>query len=304
MKFKKILGKVLPIIDSDNRKQKVVNTILKMPDNHHGVINIHRYDKNNVGDYFCAPHQYFEELNGKVLDINGFRSKNKNVRKEWSTQVSDNALIIGGGGLLNIKHFEKQMSLFEELAKRGKKIVFWGPGHNQPNIEAFLKKPSYNIDTKLFKFAGLRDYSLAKIHVPCVSCMNTIFDTKFETTQDVGIIFNKKSVKNPNLLKKFENYHSTSNTTNLEEMVSFIGRTETVISNSYHAIYWATLLGKKTIGIPSTSKFYDFKYKPVLASFDDFEQQIKNATSRTGVLEEYRALNINYSQDVFDYLNL
>lgn len=305
MKFKKVIGKVFPIFDSDLRKQKVIDSVLNSTQFNNNVVNLHRHDITNVGDYYCAPHLYFDELKEKHLDISDFRSINKKVTKNWIEQVSNNALIIGGGGLLNIRHFDLQLKLFEQLKEKGKKTVIWGAGHNEVNPEKFGKISNYNIDTSKFGIVGTRDYSMDTEWIPCVSCMHEIFDRPFNETQEVGIIFSKKTIKNETqLLNKLKEFPSTSNTTNLEDMIGFIGKTNTVITDSYHAMYWSILLGKKTLVVPTTSKFYDFKYPSVITTYDNFENDISKAQSYSGVLEECREINNAFAKKVFDYLNI
>ena len=97
---------------------------------------------------------------------------------------------------------------------------------------------------------------------------------------------------------------SSSNTTNLEALVSFIGKSKTIVTDSYHAMYWSMLLGKKVVVIPNSSKFFDFKYPPLITTFNDFESDLKKAQSYNGILEECREINRKFAQKVFDYLNL
>lgn len=304
MKLKKVLGSVFPVLDSDKRKDWVVKRVLQQPQKNDDVVNIHRYDPNNVGDFYCAPHQYFEVLKGKVLDINGIRKVSKDERKNWADQVSNHSLIIGGGGLLNLPHFDLQMKLFESLGAMGKKTVLWGPGHNDTDRSKFGKQVNYNVDIRNFGLAGVRDYSRKEHYVPCVSCLHPIFDQAFEETQEVGILFGKKSSQNESLQKKLQNYPTSSNTTNLEEMVHFIGQSHTLVTDSYHAMYWGMLLGKKTLVVPTTTKFYDFKYPSVISTYENFENDLTEAKAYSGVLEECREINHAFAEKVFDYLNL
>src|SRR5690606_9749893 len=106
------------------------------------------------------------------------------------------------------------------------------------------------------------------------------------------------------LLKKLSHYPSTSNTTDLVDMVSFIGGSSTLVTDSYHAMYWAILLGKKTTVIPTTSKFFDFKYPSVITNYENFESDLKKAQSYSGVLEESREINKLFAGKVFDYLEI
>lgn len=286
------------------RKTKTLKTILKTDQTNTSVINLHRYDKTNVGDFYCAPHHYFGVLKGKYLDIFDYKVDDKNVINNFIKKISDNSLIIGGGGLLNRSGFSKQMKMFEKLTDKNKKIVLWGLGHNRKDPSTFNKKVEYNINTSKFGLVGTRDYSMPGEYVPCVSCMHNIFDKDYTSIQETGIIFHKDTLKKNNLLKRLENYPTSSNTTNLEEMVGFIGKSETIVTDSYHAMYWSMLLNKKVIAIPNSSKFYDFKYKPVFSSFDNFENDIKKGQSYSGILEECREINYKFADKAFNYLNL
>lgn len=285
-------------------KYRVVNTILNSEQKNDGIVNIHRIDKDNVGDYFCAPHHYFKKLQNS-LDIFDYKNfDDKKIKNNFIETINSNALIIGGGGLLNRGSFERQMKMFEKLTSRGKKTVLWGLGHNEKDRHTFGNVTQYNIDTSKFGIVGVRDYDMKEEYVPCVSCLHPIMDTKISTENEVGLIFHKKTLKNKTLLKKLNNFPSTSNTIDIEEIINFIAKTDTIVTDSYHAMYWAMLLGKKTIALPNSSKFYSFKYKPAFSDFENFESQIKNAPRYSGVLEECREINLKFSEKVFDYLNL
>lgn len=304
MSISKFIRRNLSSFQRAKQKKIVINSILKSDQENRDVVNIHRIDKGNVGDYYCAPHLYFDPLKDKQLDIFDFKSLDKNTTQNWITKVSQNALVIGGGGLLNRSSFELQMHLFEQLTEQGKKTVLWGVGHNEKNPSVFGKVNTYNVDTTKFGLVGVRDHSMSDQWVPCVSCMHPIFDHKFEESQETGIIFHKKTIKNKQLLNKLQKYPSTSNTTNLDDMISFIGSSQTIVTDSYHAMYWSMLLGKKVVAIPNSSKFFDFKYQPVLSTFDNFENDLPKTQSYSGVLAECREVNLKFADKVFNYLNL
>ncbi|WP_158524875.1 polysaccharide pyruvyl transferase family protein [Mesonia sp. K7] len=282
----------------------IEDSILNGKQSNNGVVNVHRYTLGNVGDLYAGPHHYFDELKGKQVDILGFRKISKKKRLDWISKINDNALVIGGGGLLNIRHFERQMKLFEELKAKGKKTVIWGAGHNQRDLSKYQNNTVYNINPSNFGIVGTRDYSAKTEWVPCVSCLHPIFDRKFTVNKEVGVIYCNKTSKRKDLLQYFKDFPSTSNTTDLEEMVNFIGSSDTIITDSYHAMYWGILLNKKTVVIPTTSKFYDFKYKSVISDYENYREDIKKAQRYSGVLEECREINRNFATKVFDYLNI
>ncbi len=269
------------------------------------VVNIHRTDPTNAGDYYCGPHHYFNVLSGKSLDIFDYKNEDGFERDNWSKKIISNSLIIGGGGLLCLSAFSRQMKLFEKLKAKGKKTVIWGAGHNSINRAHFHRKiQKYNVDPDAFGLVGVRDYSMKEEWVPCVSCLHPIFDQKFREKRETGIIFHKKTLKNKSVVREFKDIPSIANNDTLENIIQFIGETQTVITSSYHAMYWAMLLGKKVVVFPSSSKFFDFKYQPVISNIRNYKNDIKKAQSYSGVLEECRAANVNFGNKVFDYLNL
>nr|WP_315169891.1 polysaccharide pyruvyl transferase family protein [uncultured Flavobacterium sp.] len=248
----------------------VLNAIARNPQENNGIVNIHRIDEKNIGDYYCAPHHYFDQLQ-QSLDIFDYKSLDPAIKQHFIESISNNSLIIGGGGLLNRGSFFRQMHLFEKLASKNKKMVLWRVGHNEKNPKTFEKVSQYNIDTKKFGLVGVRDYDMKEEWVPCASCLHPILDTKSEVINEVGLIFHKKTLKSPKVLAKFKEYPWTSNTTSLEDIISFIAQTDTVVTDSYHGMYWSLLMNKKVVVFPNSSKFYTFKYQPVFSSIDTFK---------------------------------
>ncbi len=269
-----------------------------------GVVNLHCVDTDNVGDLFCAPHNYFEKLKNTGVDLRDYYVTNNNRNEEYINDLLQKQLIIGGGGLLNRNAFQFAMDLFENLAERGKKTVLWGLGHNSKNPSEFGKITSYTTDVSKFGLVGTRDYSMPGEYLPCVSCMHEVFDKDYSIQDELGIIFHRDTFQKNDLVNQFDAFPCTSNTTDLEELIQFIGSKDSVITDSYHAMYWSMLLGKKVAVVPNSSKFYDFKYKPVFTNFENALTDIKKADSYSGILEECRTLNTAFYEKAADYLNL
>lgn len=286
-------------------KKESINKILTHSSLHNkGVVNIHRTDPTNAGDFYCGPHHYFDQLRGKSLDIFDYKSPEDKIRNNWFDKITGNSLIIGGGGLLCRQGFKLQLRLFEQLGEKGKKTVLWGVGHNAKNTRHYGKISTYNINTDKFGLVGVRDYNMKEEWVPCVSCLHPVFDKKFDTENETGIIFHKKTLKNKRILSKFKDFPSIANNAEFEDIIKFIGHTETIISNSYHAMYWAMLMEKKVVVIPNSSKFFNFKYPPVISNFSTFKHDIGKAKSYSGILEECRQINLKFADKVFDYLDI
>lgn len=300
----KILPYIKSLITSPSRsirKREVKNDIINTSQANEGVANIFRKNPNNAGDLYSSPVNYFPELGNIEVDIFDFKNSEENG---LASLISDNSLVIGGGGLLNRKSFQFQMETFEKLGARGKKTVLWGVGHNSKNKRDFKKLNRYSINPGNFGLTGTRDHTLAPTWVPCVSCMHPLFDTNSTSRQETGIILHDKTYNKPRILSEFEGVPLISNTTDLETFVGFIKDSEHIITNSYHAMYWGMLLEKKVLVIPNSSKFFDFKYDPVFTRYEDCLKDIKKSRSYSGVLEECRERNLDFAGKVFNYLNL
>lgn len=285
-------------------KKNVVDTIIKAQQHNNDVVNIHRIDDKNIGDYFCAPHHYFDILKNKSLDIFDYKSEDVAVRNHFIEEITNKSLIIGGGGLLNRDGFVKQMKMFEKLTAKDKKIVLWGVGHNEKSPRTYGKVSKYNIDVNKFGIVGTRDFNMPGEYVPCVSCMHPLFDAKYKVKNEVGIVFHKDTLKKENIIRKYKDFATSSNTTNLDELIHFIGSCDNIVTDSYHTMYWAMLMEKRVITIPNSSKFYDFKHKPIISNFDEALNHLNKGEIYSGLLEECREININFSEKVFDYLKL
>lgn len=285
-------------------KKATFNKILKNEIKNNGVINVHRYDITNTGDLFCAPHNYFDQLQNKHSDIHLYKKSDKKNRIKLEKEMTDRSLIIGGGGLLNISYFSNQMKFYQKLAENGKKTVLWGLGHNEKDPRSWGNVKSYNIDVNKFGLVGTRDYSMPGEWLPCVSCLHELFDKKYVSTREVGVVFHKKTLQKPEIIEKFKDYPCTSNTVDLKSLIEFIGTSDSIVTDSYHGMYWSMLLGKKVVAIPSSSKFYDFKYKTPISQFDNAINDLKKASVVDGLLEECKELNINFAKRAFNYLEI
>lgn len=304
MGLQSFFGKALSHFNRKSIKRETLRSIINSEQENAGVVTIHRYDPSNIGDFYCGPHHYFPQLKGKYLDIFDYKRENSEQRAHFISTVVANSLIIGGGGLLNREGFDLQLNAFAELSRKGKKTVLWGVGHNAKERSTFGKSVPYNIDTEKFGLVGVRDYGRKELWVPCVSCLHPTFQQTDVVVNELGVIFHKKTLKNKKLTAKFDGIPATSNDSDFDEVVRFIKQTDTIVTDSYHAMYWSILLEKKVLVIPNSSKFYDFKYQPVITTFESFKTDLNKANRYSGVLQECCEVNTNFGEKVFDYLNL
>ncbi|WP_282071719.1 polysaccharide pyruvyl transferase family protein [Polaribacter atrinae] len=270
--------------------------------NNSNIINLYRNNTDNIGDLMCAPHLYFDKLSKfKAIDILAHTSKNPINIIKWINELNNNNIIVGGGGLLDRKTFKYSIELLSETKKRGGKIVIWGAGHNNPTIKA---SKLYYDQINNFDLVGVRDYGVPKTEwVPCVSCMNINFDKKYRINHDFGVIQHQNiPIKDIDKL----NFPKLINDDDFEKIIEFIGSVETLITNSYHAMYWAILMKRKVIVIPNSSKMLSFKYDSVFCdnNLNEIKRSLKKGNIYDGVLEECRNQNIQFSEKVFDYLKI
>jgi len=228
---------------------------------------------NNVGDQRCSPLQYF--------DIPAIESHFDDF-KLYSPNTN---IIIGGGMLLKRTSDTKILDYFTAIK------IGWGVGHKT--------KESYALEpfVKQFDLLGVRDYGIGLRYVPCVSCMSRLFDIEYTIVRDVVYYENSRSCR---LSRK----PLMGNTNSFENVIEFLASAETIVSSSYHGVYWGKLLGRKVIAIPFNYKFNHFKYKiPLETELSVTPSKIQHAPRFIGFLEECRILNIEFAQHVTRLLN-
>ena len=181
--------------------------------------------------------------------------------KEDLSDLDDAFVIIGGGGIIHLPSPDYNNGIFghlEELKNIGKYRVLWGAGHNVyfPVDYSGDKFPSILDDQAMcaintlpnlstFDLVGLRDTSYLLIkgarRVPCVSCKSPLFK-KVETMPGIGIgaVLHEGSEST-----EFPQIYCEKST--FSEVTEFIRHFETIVTDSYHAMYWSELLNKKVI---------------------------------------------------------
>lgn len=228
------------------------------------ILELHRKTRNNIGDYMCNPSRYFFFENCSTEKLT-----NNDV---ISSIDSDTNVVIGGGGLLH----KKYSSIIEDvISKSPKTITLWGIGSNY-SLKADPKcNPEWFSKIDLI---GLRDFNSSlyssNIHyVPCSSCLHKAFSRNYKVKYPkVYYLHNSETKFNRDNRSVPVMYNSTKN---FNGVISFLGSGETVVTDSYHGVYWAMLLGKNVQTIPWSTKFYTLKYTPV------FIDDINNPTDET-----------------------
>lgn len=287
-------------------EEEIVNTIIKSSKGSGvNLINMHRLNTDNSGDLMCAPYRYFEEIrnnSSKNVDILGYLSKNILKSVSWAKDIKESNIIAGGGGLLDRPTFNHSIDVLSNLKNKGNKVVLWGVGHNNPSIKA--SKLFYK-QINSFDVIGVRDFEVEKISnvdwVPCVSCMSKELDSSYEIIQEIGVI-EHEHIPIPGA-ENF-NFPSLKNKASFSEIIKFIGKTEVIITNSYHVMYWSILMKRKVLVIPNSSKMLSFKYKvPFIENASSYKEFLSKAVLYEEALEDCRERNLLFSDKVFNYLD-
>lgn len=270
------------------------------------VLNLHRRNTNNVGDLRCAPYLYFDELLGDhALEILGFRQADqpdKQLRLQFREVFSEaEVIVVGGGGLLEIDFFKPAFEFFRNnLDKSRQKLVLWGAGHNSWEVSDWRHiKERYSFDSDLFDLIGIRDAGHDYQWVPCASCMSEAFDKQYRTVREVGLYAHVGTMNNPAFKKHLPTEFDTlSNDASFEDAIDFLGSSELVITDSFHGAYWATLLGRKVVAFPNSSKFYDLMHAVPLCAPEDWYRFSLLSRTYPNALEECRLANTRYAKQV------
>lgn len=238
--------------------------------------NLHiKYDP-NIGDRMSAPALYFPL--GETRDHRAPIDR-------------DLPIILGGGGLIHPNILKDMAPLLE---RHRAPIAAWGIGSNNHDNPV----PEYPEFLKHFLHVGIRDVDNPYQWVPCASCMHDGFDARERPISRVVAYLHYRE-DTPEPLKNAAVPTLTNATETMKEVLEFMGQAEFVISNTYHGVYWATLLGKKVICYPFSTRFHFMKHPPTLLDpSEDWRNHLDAAISYPEAVEECRDANRAFYQQL------
>lgn len=234
----------------------------------------------NAGDVMCSPRHYFDF--GPDTSIHHITDPHESL--------SADVAIFGGGAVSG----RLRMSNAHGKIKAKFKVA-WGVGRSMQNHSGYPSHPAG------FDLLGVRDYLSnmpeGLIYTPCVSCMHKAFDQSSLVTQDViGIINVGKPVTIPGLPVIINNRAP------MQDIINALSSANTVVTNSYHGAYWATLLGKKVIIVNAySSKFHFMKFQPrAVTSSLDWRPLLRQAVAYPEALDDCRKTTLAFWDRVKD----
>ncbi len=260
-----------------------------------------RKDRKNVGDWFSTPNKFLPLKAQQNLDLADFTEIPKEVE-----------LVILGGGGLGRPDF---LPYINQLCSKDRhyKVIGWGIGGDSIVKKSLVKEAEYNPEN-ILKYLDKLDVAGTRINlpsetdrltwVPCASCLSPLF-TELRTQNpslDIGIYEHLRMPLAP-LIRKLSAWPQSKGLKlgrlnnrglDLRRKLLFISQCKTVITNSYHGVYWATLLNKKVICVPSKDGLYSFKHKPTYLASNNLEESIDSAASFPNALYECRKANLDF----------
>jgi len=219
------------------------------------LVNYHVIDPQNIGDLLSSPLHYFE--------FPGFTTESRDIRHvdldHLPANLAADHVILGGGGLL-FERFLPQVTAIQN-GRQGGKRIFWGVGQQSYALKALQDYRKFNYRPYLSSgdLVGIRDYDTPWPWVPCVSCMHTAFDKPRSPQHEVVVFSHQKFQINLPGLPRLTHTES-----DLETVLDFLGSGETILTSSFHGAYWGTLLGRRVVAFPFSSKFATLKHLPTL----------------------------------------
>lgn len=246
---------------------------------------IYRRDPENVGDQMSCPASYFHLPDVERIDIR------RALHPRHSEKLGEaRCIILGGGGVFFFDAVCE--TLFQ---KYGAKLICWGVGTNTHGAE----KAVYPTSLAQARLLGLRDDCTA--FVPCASCMHPAWDQPDSATRPV-VVYEHRSYP----ILRGRAWERLSNRAPFSEVVQFLSSGAVIVTNSYHGAYWGLLLDRKVIVYqPFSSKFYHFKWKPIVAQTEDeLDSALEKKTEQPlGALFQARSANQEFYERVVRLLD-
>ena len=233
---------------------------------------------NNIGDYACSPFDYYDWGDATVSDV-----------RDDDTPVYDVGIYGGGkifGGLASYAGVRQANAAVN---------IAWGVG----TVQSFPFSPRYMKARRRMDIVGSRDYGDKRYqYAPCASCMSPFFDAPAAPEHDV--VFYAHAGKTAKMGIEIPSDIPTTNNhcASLQDALAFITSGKTVISNSYHGVYWGLLMGRRVLCVPFSNKFGGYRLPPHYATAKNWQAEIKNAVAQPDMLGLVRAATHDYKAQV------
>jgi hypothetical protein len=242
----------------------------------------------NAADLCFSPLQYFRGFLDEWQCVrHRFDSINYNIISplDW--------VILGGGDLYDC--YGNNAAINRLILWTGGRVITWGCGSlhmRTPDSERLHTDKTALFSSREFYVSDV--YSDAQ-YVPCVSCMQPQLSENNASyiKRGIGIIEHREHP-----ISGFENIDKINHSIAPEQILHFIRTSGTVITNSYHVLYWSVLMRRKVILYERyADKYSGFRY-PVTDYSGDIASDIELAGLYPDALSECVETNRKYCADV------
>ena len=242
------------------------------------IVFSHIRDTDNTGDTASCPAQWFDFPEHRVVN--------------YDAPVSDCDAIVYGGGTMN-----NWLQGRQDLPLTARARIAWGIGSSRHGEKEPWPDPDFDL-------VGVREYTKEReadgCYVPCVSCMSPLFDVDYPMTSEAVIFHNASDSIKSRYPITVGGLPTMNNEQSLENIIAFLGSAETIITNSYHGIFWGKLLNRMVVCVPYSSKFYGFKYTPAYSDNGGLDWRGKEHQMDPNALEDSRAVNMLFYNKVLE----
>lgn len=243
----------------------------------------HIRSSTNLGDTYCSPFDHAGPWpsDSIALDLDA------------PTPPCD-AVIYGGGkisGSLRRKMGPNDLAARERVA--------WGVS----TVQSSRLSLRYWRSFRALTLVGTRDWGDERFQfAPCVSCLSPEFDKPAEPKHEVVAYLHKWQTPKMGLEMDHNVPVMTNEGDDFAAAIRFLASGETVVSNSYHGVYWALLLGKRVLCLPFSNKFASFRVAPGYATAQDWRAHLTAAQGSREMLPICREATYRFATMVRDRL--
>lgn len=240
----------------------------------------------NIGDAASSPIHYWRwPVNAVHLDTRNY---------------VEGPVIFGGGGLL-MEGMDQH--LLRAFITHSEPKIAWGIGLNY--TDGVTSYPEW---LRYFNLVGVRDFNSTQFfpYVPCASCMHPAFDQVFREPEFDYVIYqhgNLPPILPDSIAPRMSNY-SESPMAAVDDVIRFLACGKAVVTNCYHGVYWAQLVNRPVLCMPTSSnKFKHFEHPPVTidpAGATEFIPRHSNVPS--DFLQTCRERNIAFQKQVVELI--
>lgn len=260
-------------------------------------MHIYRSDQTNAGDWWSAPFRYFPFRPTEVLDIMNLQS----------VPAREGDCVIVGGGGLGRETFREALQIIQ-APTRSYRLIAWGVGADlSVNLEGTVADTTADLLGGYFDGfdrVGTRVWHPEGRHewVPCASCLHPQLCLYRDRVpiQLIGVYQHKRVPIGFNSREYSSSMAMDNSGDDIEEKLEFLSRFEYIITNSYHGVYWATLLNRKVLCLPFKSGLYSFRHKPVYIQDNLTDDHLHQALSYPNALEECRMANLKFYSSLIE----